>query len=119
MGSDYRTYQRAIRDLHRECWALIEARRRAIAADPAKWANDTTALTMLVTEKAAGGEPFFDKELAIATCCGFLNGAYDTTHVTVWWVLYHLAANQVGCARRASAPSLATARADAATTREK
>ena len=67
-----------------------------VAADPDKWAQDKTALTMLVTESARDGSSFFDRDLAIATCCGFLNGAYDTTHITTYWILYHLARNQVG-----------------------
>ena len=48
---------------------------------------------MLVTEKTseASEKLFFHKNLAVATMMGFLNGAYDTTHSTTFWLLYHLA----------------------------
>ena len=97
-GSDYFAYQRAIRDFQALCWKMIESRRAEIEANPAKFKDDTTALTLLVTEKVGedglGGSPgasFFTKARGIATCAGFLNGAYDTTHVTLFWILYHLA----------------------------
>jgi len=37
------------------------------------------------------GKKFFSRERAISTMCGFLNGAYDTTHVTTLWLFYHFA----------------------------
>ena len=37
------------------------------------------------------GTLFFSRALAISTLIGFLNGAYDTTHATTDWLLYHLA----------------------------
>ena len=48
---------------------------------------------MLLTEKGKDGKRFFDDELATATCAGFINGAYDTTHNTTFWILWHLASN--------------------------
>jgi len=72
---------------------MIEHRRKEVNDNPDKWANDKSALTMLVTEKDDNGKPYFDKILAISTCAGFLNGAYDTTHISVFWLLYNLAAN--------------------------
>merc|ERR1719436_131816 len=73
---------------------MIEQRRREVKENPKKWAADRSALTMLVTEKdEKTGKPFFDKILAISTCAGFLNGAYDTTHISVFWLLYNLASN--------------------------
>merc|ERR1712146_721922 len=93
-GGDYFAYQRAIKDFHALCWKMIEGRRAEIAANPDAWKNDATALTLLVTEQAGDGQgAFFSKERAIATCAGFLNGAYDTTHVTLFWLLYHLSRN--------------------------
>merc|ERR1712125_108641 len=86
-------YQNAIKQFHAVCWRMIQQRRREIKENPKKWANDQSALTMLVTETDDKGKPFFDKILAISTCAGFLNGAYDTTHISVFWLLYNLAAN--------------------------
>eukprot|EP00756_Hemistasia_phaeocysticola_P021204 Hpha_TRINITY_DN15762_c0_g1::TRINITY_DN15762_c0_g1_i1::g.41768::m.41768 len=49
------------------------------------------AFTLLLQERNPDGTPFFDKEFAISTMIGFLNGAYDTTHSTLHWTLFHLA----------------------------
>lgn len=93
LPGDYMRYQRAIKDFHAVCWRMIEQRRREIKEEPAKWAADCSALTMLVTEQDDNGKPFFDKVLAISTCAGFLNGAYDTTQITLFWLMYNLASN--------------------------
>ena len=87
VGSDYRRYQKAITDIQSICYSMIDGRRKQVNGDPAKWENDKTALTMLVTEKGTDGKSFFDKELGMATCMGFLNGAYDTTHITTFWMM--------------------------------
>jgi len=93
LPSDYMAYQRNIKQFHAVCWTMIEQRRKDIKANPTKWAGDHSALTMIVTEKDEKGNLFFDKQLAIATCVGFLNGAYDTTHLTTFWFMYNLATN--------------------------
>eukprot|EP00756_Hemistasia_phaeocysticola_P021205 Hpha_TRINITY_DN15762_c0_g1::TRINITY_DN15762_c0_g1_i2::g.41780::m.41780 len=49
------------------------------------------AFTLLLQERNPDGTPFFDREFAISTMIGFLNGAYDTTHSTLSWTLFHLA----------------------------
>eukprot|EP01062_Namystynia_karyoxenos_P017657 TRINITY_DN16530_c0_g1_i1.p1 TRINITY_DN16530_c0_g1~~TRINITY_DN16530_c0_g1_i1.p1 ORF type:complete len:574 (+),score=226.47 TRINITY_DN16530_c0_g1_i1:76-1722(+) len=49
------------------------------------------AFTLLLQETNPDGTPFFDREFAISTMIGFLNGAYDTTHSTLHWTLFHLA----------------------------
>lgn len=91
IASDYMEYQGAIKELHSICSEMIATRQEEVGINPKAWEGDKTALTMLVTEKDKSGKPFFDKDLAIATMCGFLNGAYDTTHSTLFWILYHLA----------------------------
>jgi len=92
LPGDYMRYQKAIKDFHAVCWRMIEQRRGEVKKAPEKWKDDQSALTMLVTEKdEKTGKPFFDKVLAISTCAGFLNGAFDTTHLTTFWLMYHLA----------------------------
>jgi len=93
LPGDYMRYQSAIKEFHKVCWRMIQQRRREIKENPSKWAKDESALTMLVTENDDKGKPFFDKILAISTCAGFLNGAYDTTHISTFWLMYNLAAN--------------------------
>jgi len=93
LPSDYMKYQSTIKEFHAVCWRMIEQRRAEVKADPAKWEKDLSALTMLVTEQDDNGKPFFDKILAISTCAGFLNGAYDTTHLSTFWLMYNLAKN--------------------------
>jgi cytochrome P450 len=94
LPGDYSSYQAAIKEFHRLCWSMIEQRRKEVAENPGKWASEKSALTLLVTEKDEKGKPFFDKILAISTCAGFLNGAYDTTHCTTFWLMYNLATHQ-------------------------
>jgi cytochrome P450 len=89
--AEYNEYVDTIKRWRALCWQLIEERRAAIAADPKAWAGDESALTLLVTSTDEEGRPFFSKERAISTMCGFLNGAYDTTHATVYWLTYNLA----------------------------
>lgn len=94
--SDMSGYFKAIKDLRKVCGDMIDRRREDIRKNPKAYANDKTALTMLVTDPVseADKKPFFSKNLAISTMLGFLNGAYDTTHSTVFWVMYHLARHQ-------------------------
>lgn len=70
---------------------MLKLREAQIAADPEKWKDDETALTLLLTSKDKDGNPFFSRSRMISTTCGFLNGAYDTTHATTFWMFYHLA----------------------------
>lgn len=68
----------------------------AASAPPAKSsstppARRADAFTLLLQERNPDGTPFFDREFAISTMIGFLNGAYDTTHSTLSWTLFHLA----------------------------
>lgn len=71
--------------------SLIEKRAAEMKADPEKFANDGSAIGMILTAKDEAGKPFFSKARGISTMCGFLNGAYDTTHATSFWMMYHLA----------------------------
>jgi len=91
--ADLRAYFASIKELRRICEGMLESRRQAIEANPEQWADDETALTMLITNKTSEKDPspFFSKHLSVSTCIGFLNGAYDTTHSTAFWVFYHLA----------------------------
>jgi len=78
------------------CGDMIEARRSAMKADPKSFENDGTALTMLVADRISEDDPrpFFSQHLAVSTCIGFLNAAFDTTHSTLFWIFYHLARHQ-------------------------
>jgi cytochrome P450 len=93
--SDLRAYLGAIRRMRSICGGLIEERRKAVKADPKKYANARDALTMLVSNKKSETDPspFFSQHLATSTCIGFLNGAYDTTHSTSFWIWFHMATN--------------------------
>jgi len=71
--------------------ALIDEKAKEAEANPAKFANDESAIAMILKSKNEQGEPFFSRARAISTVCGFLNGAYDTTHVSTYWMVYHLA----------------------------
>jgi len=72
---------------------MLDERRKEIKADPKKFEGDRTALTMLVQNKKSESDPtpFFSNHLSVSTCIGFLNGAFDTTHSTSFWIFYHLA----------------------------
>merc|ERR1711971_366348 len=48
-------------------------------------------MTSLIKAKGQDGKPFFSEHRAISSMCGFLNGACDTTHATIYWLCYHLA----------------------------
>jgi cytochrome P450 len=91
--ADLRRYFASMRKLRSICGEMIRERRKAIEADPKKYENDRTALSMLVLnpKSATDPSPFFSDHLAVSTCIGFLNGAYDTTHSTSFWIFYHLA----------------------------
>jgi cytochrome P450 len=91
MPSDYRNYQAAIKKLQGIMWNMIEQRRKEVQENPKKWEADKSCLTVLVREKDEQGKPYFDKDLAIASGVGLLNGAYDTTHITTVWLMYNLA----------------------------
>mmetsp|Transcript_28986 Transcript_28986/g.46759 ORF Transcript_28986/g.46759 Transcript_28986/m.46759 type:complete len:553 (+) Transcript_28986:231-1889(+) len=88
---EYNEYVNTIKEWRDLCEILIDERAEAIRQNPKKYMNDESALTMLVTSKDSEGKPFFSKSRAISTMCGFLNGAYDTTHATLYWLFYNLA----------------------------
>uniref|UniRef100_A0A6S8BK88 Cytochrome P450 n=1 Tax=Aplanochytrium stocchinoi TaxID=215587 RepID=A0A6S8BK88_9STRA len=73
------------------CNKMLDIRAAEIKENPEKFKNDETALTMLLTSKDKEGNPFFTRSRMVSTVCGFLNGAYDTTHATTFWLIYHLA----------------------------
>jgi len=93
-NADYREYLACIKRLRDICSKLINKRRQAIESDPGHFVDDRTALTMLILEKDEEGKLFFSHERAISTLIGFLNGAYDTTHSTLYWLFFNLAKNQ-------------------------
>ena len=70
---------------------LIDRRAKEMRENPKKFEHDVSAIHMILTSKNEDGEPFFTRERAISTMCGFLNGAYDTTHATTYWVFFCLA----------------------------
>ncbi|KAH9256005.1 hypothetical protein BASA81_005781 [Batrachochytrium salamandrivorans] len=72
---------------------MLDGRAKEMRENPAKFEDDTSAAHMLLTSTNEDGTPFFTKERAISTMCGFLNGAYDTTHATAYWIIWHLAKN--------------------------
>eukprot|EP00515_Schizochytrium_aggregatum_P013504 CAMPEP_0202092910 /NCGR_PEP_ID=MMETSP0964-20121228/48272_1 /ASSEMBLY_ACC=CAM_ASM_000500 /TAXON_ID=4773 /ORGANISM="Schizochytrium aggregatum, Strain ATCC28209" /LENGTH=536 /DNA_ID=CAMNT_0048661155 /DNA_START=57 /DNA_END=1670 /DNA_ORIENTATION=+ len=86
--SKYREFIATKKEWRQLCEHLLEERK---ANMPAKWEKDDSALTLLLTSKDETGKPFFTRELAISTMCGFLNGAYDTTHATLYWATFNLA----------------------------
>eukprot|EP01062_Namystynia_karyoxenos_P018801 TRINITY_DN16_c0_g2_i1.p1 TRINITY_DN16_c0_g2~~TRINITY_DN16_c0_g2_i1.p1 ORF type:complete len:991 (+),score=448.41 TRINITY_DN16_c0_g2_i1:97-2973(+) len=83
---DYLKYVATIAQLREICGNILEQKRRS-GVD----ASRLDAFTLLLQEKNPDGTPFFDREFAISTMIGFLNGAYDTTHSTLHWTLFHLA----------------------------
>ena len=91
---DFRKFKAAAAEFQNICKSMLENRSREIAANPSKWEIDNSALTLLLKDKDTSGNLFFDEELAVATCAGFINGAYDTTHNTVFWAIWHLACHQ-------------------------
>jgi len=84
-------YLLTIRKWRNMVGALIEERGKDMRLNPKKYENDTSAIHMILTSKADDGTPFFSRERAISTMCGFLNGAYDTTHATTYWIFFFLA----------------------------
>ena len=90
-NADYRKFVQTIKDLRALCGSMISKRRAEIKANPAEYADDLTALNMLCTDKDADGTPFFSQARAISTLIGFINGAYDTTHATSFWIFFRLA----------------------------
>jgi len=94
--SDFRTFFASIKKLRAICGSMIDERRKVLKDDAKKFESDRTALTMLCTDKTSDTDstPYFSSHLATSTCIGFLNGAYDTTHSTSFWVFFHLARHQ-------------------------
>ena len=88
-NADFRKFMQTIQDLRKVAGALVAQRREECARNGD--GGRTDALTMLVTDKGPDGTLFFHDELAVSTLIGFLNGAYDTTHATLDWVMYQLA----------------------------
>lgn len=71
--------------------SLLDRRAKEMRENPKKFEHDRSAIHMILTSKNEDGTPFFTRSRAITTMCGFLNGAYDTTHATTYWLFYHLA----------------------------
>ena len=92
-NADYRKFLQTIKDLRKLCGSMIDKRRAEIARNPGKYLDDTTALNMLCTDKDTDGTLFFSQGRAISTLIGFINGAYDTTHATSFWIFFFLAKN--------------------------
>jgi cytochrome P450 len=92
-ASDCMEFFASIKRLRAIVGEMIDNRRKEIAADPKKFANDKGALTNLVTNPVSPKDktPFFSQHMAVSSCIGLLNGAYDTTHSTSFWCFYHLA----------------------------
>lgn len=92
-GSDCMEFFASIKRLRAIMGEMIDIRRKEIAADPEKFASDKGALTKLVTDPISRTDktPFFSQHMAVSSCIGLLNGAYDTTHSTSFWCFYHLA----------------------------
>ena len=89
----YVEYLLTMREWRSMVGGLLDERAKAMREDPAKYADDQTAMTTILRAKTEDGRPFFSRERAISTMCGFLNGAYDTTHATSFWLLFNLAKN--------------------------
>lgn len=70
---------------------LLDRRAKEMRENPKKFENDESAIHMILTSKDENGKPFFNRGRAISTLCGFLNGAYDTTHGTSYWMVWQLA----------------------------
>lgn len=71
--------------------SLLDSRAKEMRENPKKFENDESAIHMILTSKDDDGTPFFSRGRAISTMCGFLNGAYDTTHATSYWLIFYLA----------------------------
>jgi len=84
----YRKYRATIVELRKVCGKLLAERRAEEIKNPS---NRTDALTLICTNKADDGSYFFDEARGISAVIGLLNGAYDTTHATTTWFLYHVA----------------------------
>jgi len=89
----YIEYLGKVKKLRAICGNIIDERAAQIAANPKQWENDESALTLLNTSVDESGKPFFSRDRKIATMIGFLNGAYDTTHSTTYWMFWNLAKN--------------------------
>jgi len=86
-------YLLTIRSWRNLIGSLLDKRAKEMRENPKKFENDKSAVHMILTSKDDEGKPFFSRERAISTMCGFLNGAYDTTHATTYWIFFHLAKN--------------------------
>jgi cytochrome P450 len=85
---DYKKYMGTIQQLREICGRMLDEKRaEAEGGKPSK----VNAFSLLLFAKGDDGKEFFDREFAISTMVGFLNGAYDTTHSTLHWALFHLA----------------------------
>ncbi|KAH9261452.1 hypothetical protein BASA81_000096 [Batrachochytrium salamandrivorans] len=88
-------YVLAIRKWRNTVGALLERKAGEMRDFPERFAdpNNRSAVQMILTSTNVDGTPFFSRDLAISTVCGFLNGAYDTMQATIYWVIWHLAKN--------------------------
>jgi len=93
-NSEYRRYVSSTKTLRNLCSEMIQEHEDRLNKNPEKYKGDSSALTMLIREVDENNERFFSHELAISTLIGFLNGAYDTTHATLYWLFFHLAKYQ-------------------------
>jgi len=83
---EYQMYLDTIMHLRGICGSMLDEKREQVTN-----ADKVDAFSLLLFAKDDDGKPFFDREFAISTMIGFLNGAYDTTHSTLHWALFHLA----------------------------
>ncbi len=93
-SAEYRDYEAKTLEWHSLVQSLLETKMEEVLQAKAK-ANDfeetpKDVLTVLAQAVVADDENF-PKGMAVSTLCGFLNGAYDTTHSTLVWALFHLA----------------------------
>lgn len=84
-------YLLTLKKWHGLVGSIIEKRAKDMRENPKKYENDQSAIHMILTSKDENGNPFFSRKRAISTMCGFLNGAYDTTHSTTYWIYWQLA----------------------------
>lgn len=86
-------YLLTIRNWRRLVGEMLDIRAQDMVNNPKKYENDNSAICMILNSKNEDGTPFFPRSKAVSTLCGFLNGAYDTTHATSYWLIYNLAMN--------------------------
>jgi len=84
---EYKVYVDTRANLREYCGKILDIKRET----GIKTSGRMDAFSLLLQEKKQDGTPFFDREFAITTMIGFLNGAYDTTLCTLNWAILNLA----------------------------